>query len=209
MTDGAPAAGGRSDVSCTAVLLSVPREVAERIQSFLRANQVPCRIRLNTDMTPERLLEETLGSSGAGGSGLLNTPVLGTLLRGRLAKDLKAEIEVVGADIPPVWDILVRPEDLPPEDLSEEPGGIPTTPDAGTAAPGPSGEDAGAMEPPIVLCELPWDEAWRLTERLIASGIPAAVMATEEPDRERPMSARAVPVGVRSQDLERARAFLD
>jgi hypothetical protein len=203
MTDEAPTAGDQY-ATCTAVLLSVPKEVAERIQSFLRANHVPCRIRLNPDMTPERLLEETLGSSGPSGSGLLDTPVLGTLLRGRLAKDLKAEIEVVGADIPPVWDILVRPEDLP-QDL----GGIPTTiPDAGTVVPGPSVEGAGAVET-TVLCELPWDEAWRLTERLIASGIPAAVMAAEEPDRDRPMSARAVPVGVRPQDLQRARAFLD
>ena len=97
--------------ACTSALLSVPQQVAERIRSFLVANGIPCRIRLNTEMTPERLAAEYL-EQAPGAAQVLNMPVLGPLLRGRLSKDLKAEIEVVGSDLPQVWDVLVRPEDL-------------------------------------------------------------------------------------------------
>lgn len=199
--------GSDDDLSrCTSVLLSVPREIASRIESFLRANHVPCRIRLNTEMTPERLAEEYLSSSARDPSRLLDAPVLGPLLRGRLGHDLKAEIEVVGSEIPRVWDVLVRPEDLP-DDLGADvvPADAPT--------PAPRGSSGG--EPPqaalelAVLCELPWEEAWRLTERLIGEGIPAAVMASERTDRDRPMGDRTVPVGVRPDDLDRARASLE
>lgn len=193
---------------CTSVLLSVPREIASRIESFLRANDIPCRIRLNTEMTPERLAEEYLSSSAREPSRLLDAPVLGPLLRGRLGRDLKAEIQVVGSEIPPVWDVLVRPEDLPDELGGEV---VPTdTPTRDVPAPqGSSGGEApqAALEL-AVLCELPWEEAWRLTERLIGDGIPAAVMASERTDRDRPMGARIVPVGVRPDDLARARASL-
>jgi hypothetical protein len=199
--------GSDDDLSrCTSVLLSVPREIASRIESFLRANDIPCRIGLNTEMTPERLAEEYLSSSARDPSGLLDAPVLGPLLRGRLGRDLKAEIKVVGSEIPPVWDVLVRPEDMP-DDLRADvvPSDTPT--------PAPQGSSGG--EPPqaalelVVLCELPWEEAWRLTERLIGDGIPAAVMASERTDRDRPMGARIVPVGVRPDDLDRARASLE
>jgi hypothetical protein len=199
--------GSDDDFSrCTSVLLSVPREIASRIESFLRANDIPCRIGLNTEMTPERLAEEYLSSSARDPSGLLDAPVLGPLLRGRLGRDLKAEIKVVGSEIPPVWDVLVRPEDMP-DDLRADvvPSDTPT--------PAPQGSSGG--EPPqaalelVVLCELPWEEAWRLTERLIGDGIPAAVMASERTDRDRPMGARIVPVGVRPDDLDRARASLE
>jgi len=194
---------------CTAVLLSAPREVASRIESFLLANRVPCRILLNTEMTPEKLLEEHMRQSPEAGR-VLDVPLLGHLLRGRLAKDLKAEINVIGSEIPPVWDILVRPEDLPEreheaEDASQKPK-LNVLPSDDVEAPGPEPAAAGS---PVAVTELPWDEAWALSDRLNAAGIPAAVMAAEEQDRDRPMSAREVPVGVRPQDLERARALLD
>lgn len=196
--------------ACTAVLLSVPQQVAERIESFLTANGIPCRIRLNTEMTPERLAEEYLRQSPEA-SRVLDMPLLGPLLRGRLGDDLKAEIKVVGSEIPPVWDVLVRPEDLP---ASADPGG-PRTPRLNVPVAGmePISGDPGLPEAaaapgsPAVLCELPWEQAWALTQRLNESGIPAAVMAPEEPDRDRPMAARIVPVGVRPEDLERARAL--
>jgi hypothetical protein len=196
---------------CTAVLLSAPREVASRIESFLLANRVPCRIRLNTEMTPEKLLEEHMRQSPEAGR-VLDMPLLGPLLRGRLAKDLKAEIHVIGSEIPPVWDILVRPEDLPEreheaEDTSQQPR-LNVLPGDDVEAPEPEPEPAPAGSP-VAVTELPWDEAWALSDRLNAAGIPAAVMAAEEQDRDRPMSAREVPVGVRPQDLERARALLD
>ena len=203
--------GADDDLSrCTSVLLCVPREVASRIESFLRANDIPCRIRLNSEMTPERLAEEYLRSSGRDPSGLLDAPILGPLLRGQLGRDLKAEINVVGSEIPPMWDVLVRPEDLP---------------DAGDAATAGGGTTAAIVEPetgatsvadaspaadgPVVLCELAWDDAWRLIERLSAAGIPAAVMEGERDDRDRPMNIRTVPVGVRPEDLERAGTFIE
>lgn len=205
----APGAEPLDLTRCTAVLLSAPREVAARIESFLLANRIPCRIRLNTEMTPEMLLEEHMRQSPEAGR-VLDVPLLGPLLRGRLVKDLKAEINVIGSEIPPVWDILVRPEDLPEreheaEDASQKPR-LNVLPGDDVDAPEPKQEPAGS---PVAVTELPWDEAWALSDRLNAAGIPAAVMAVEEQDRDRPMSAREVPVGVRPQDLERARALLD
>jgi hypothetical protein len=153
--------------ACTAVLLSVPQQVAERIESFLTANGIACRIRQDTELTPE------------------------------------------------VWEVLVRPEDLPG---SAERGG--PTPKLNVPMPGPvtveepvdaepdRPEAAPAVGSPAVLCELPWDQAWALTQRLNEAGIPAAVMAPDESDRDRPMGARMVPVGVRPDDVQRAQAFL-
>jgi hypothetical protein len=198
--------------ACTAVLLSVPQQVAERIRSFLVANGVPCRIRRNTEMTPERLAAEYL-EQAPGAAQVLDMPLLGPLLRGRLSKDLEAEIEVVSSDLPPVWDVLVRPEDLP------DPGGDPLStagpsprlnvlpPDPVTGQPDATSEE-GSPDAPVVLTELPWDEAFALADRLTAQGIPAAVMAAEAHDRDRHMGARMVPVGVRPADLERARTLL-
>ena len=159
--------------ACTALLVSVPQPIAERIESFLTSNGIACRIRLNT------------------------------------------EIDVAGSEIPPVWDVLVRPDDRPTGEEEAGPGPArlndpvpgPVEPnltvDGGREPPGAEAEPGG----PVVLCELPWSQAWALTERLIAAGIPAAVMAPEESDRDRPMSTRIVPVGVRPEDLDRARSF--
>jgi hypothetical protein len=212
-------AGGEAtdDAACTAVLLSVPQQVAERIESFLTVNGIACRIRLNTEMTPERLAEEYLGQSPEA-TGVLDLRLLGPLLRGRLAEDQKAEIKVVGSEIPPVWDVLVRPEDLPttsdrvgPERRTPELNVPVASPTASRDGPGSVGgvpPDATASGGPMILCELPGNEAGTLTDRLNDAGIPAAVMAAEEPDRDRPMQARVVPVGVRSEEVERARAYL-
>ena len=196
--------------ACTAVLLSVPQEVAERMRSFLVANGIPCRIRRNTEMTPERLAAEYL-EQAPGAAQVLNMPVLGPLLRGRLSKDLKAEIEVVGSDLPPVWDVLVRPEDLP--DPVSEPTAQPDAPRLNVPSPDAVARPDTALEgaspdAPVVIAELPWDEAFALAERLTAEGIPAAVMAAETHDRDRHIATRVVPVGVRPADLERARTFL-
>jgi hypothetical protein len=201
--------------ACTAVLMSVPQQVAERIESFLTTNGIACRVRQNTEMTPERLAEEYLRESPEA-SRVLDLPLLGPLLRGRLGDDLKAEIKVVGSEIPPVWDVLVRPEDLPgsadrggqrtPELNVPVPGRVSAV-EPSDAEPGPSGT-AAAVGELMILCELPWDQAWALTQRLNEAGIPAAVMAPEEPKRDQPMAARMVPVGVRNEDLDRAQTFL-
>jgi hypothetical protein len=198
--------------ACTAVLLSVPQQVAERIRSFLVANGIPCRIRRNTEMTPERLAAEYL-EQAPGAAQVLDVPLLGPLLRGRLSKDLKAEIEVVASDLPPVWDVLVRPEDLPPgwSDPTAGPDArrlnVPS-PDT-VARPEAAASEGASPDAPVVLSELPWDEAFALAERLNAAGIPAAVMAAETADRELQMGARIVPVGVRPVDVDRARALLE
>ena len=198
--------------ACTAVLLSVPQQVAERIRSFLVANGIPCRIRRNTEMTPERLAAEYL-EQAPGAAQVLDLPLLGPLLRGRLSKDLKAEIKVVGSEIPPVWDVLVRPEDMPDREAGAP--GEPQQPrlnvpsPATVARPDAAALEGASPEAPVVLTELPWDEAFALAERLNAAGIPAAVMAAETADPEVQISARIVPVGVRPVDLDRARASLE
>ena len=199
--------------ACTAVLLSVPQQVAERIGSFLTANGIACRVRLNTEMTPERLAEEYMNQS-PGASHLLQLPFVGEAIRGQIGERLQG-IKIDASEILPVWDVLVRPEDLPAD---AEPGRTPTprlnapvaagvTAERSDGEPGPS-ETAAAVGAPMVLCELPWDQAWALTQRLNEAGIPAAVMAPEEPNRDQPMAARMVPVGVRNEDLDRAQTFL-
>ncbi len=164
MTDDASAEGDPL-AACTAVLATVDGGAAERIERFLRANDILCRIRPNA----------------------------GVALQGAAAEG------------PPMWDVLVRPEVLP-GDLGE---GEAAPPAAQEPVRSDAPRDAPSAAEPVVLCELPWDDAWRLAERLIASGIPAAVMAGESGDRDRPMGDRQVPVGVRPSDLERARAFLE
>lgn len=208
-----PADGPVDPEACTVLLLSVPQPVAERIESFLTANGIVCRIRPNTEMTPERLAEEYLKQS-PGASHLLQLPLVGETIRGHIGERLQG-ITIDASEILPVWDVLVRPEDLPGGEEEAAPGparlNVPVpgpvepnlTVDGGGEPPGAEAEPGG----PVVLCELPWSQAWALTERLIAAGIPAAVMAPEESDRDRPMSTRIVPVGVRPEDLDRARSF--
>jgi hypothetical protein len=145
-----PTTAGEQEETSSDVLLAAPRDVAERLEGFLRSHGIPCRIR---------------------------------------PKD--------GSDD---WEVLVGPE-RPEEE--REPAPPPDTVAADT-----SDVVAGPTEP-VVLCELPWEQAWKLTERLIAAGIPAAVMAGEGGDRDKPMQSRTVPVGVRPPDLERARSFVD
>lgn len=203
--------GSEDDLSrCTSVLLSVPREIASRIEAFLRANDIPCRIQLNSEMTPERLAEEYLRSSGRDPSSVLDAPILGPLLRGRLGRDLKAEIKVVGSEIPPVWDVLVRPEDLPDAEEHAAVGSRTIAPEVEPITEASSGTDA-PPEPaaPVVLCELIWDDAWRLIERLRAAGISAAVLTGEGGDSDLPIHVRTVPVGVLPEDLERAGTFVE
>lgn len=200
--------GEASDAAaCTAVLLSVPQQVAERIESFLTANGIACRIRLNTEMTPERLAEEYLKQS-PGPAHLLQLPILGPVIRAQIGERLQG-IKIDASEMLPVWDVLVRPEDLPePEQKAESTPREPrlnVPPDTDLEAPEPAPTHAGS---PVAVTELPWHQAWAFAERLNAAGIPAAVMAAEEPVRDEPMEARVVPVGVRPEDEERARAFL-
>ena len=151
MTD-PPTTADEEEDAFSEVLLEAPREIAERLERFLGAHGIGCRIR------PKG------GSDG--------------------------------------WEVLVRRERFAEGPVEE------TQPDTRPAAPAGSDDSAGPMHP-AGLCELPWEQAWRLTQRLIAAGIPAAVMAGEGEDRDKPMQSRTVPVGVRPSDLERARPFVD
>jgi hypothetical protein len=160
---------GRDDLEgCTAVLVTVPEEVALRLQAFLLHGGFACRIR-RTTLTPEL--------AGAGAS-----------------SQEVARASDPGVGLAEGYDVLVRPEDLPVE---EE-----VVPEV--IAP----SDANATEPPVELCQLPWDQAWALVERLGEAGIAAAVLAPETVARDVPMADRIVPVGVRAEDLARARGFV-
>jgi hypothetical protein len=229
--------------ACTAVLMTVPREVASRLETFLLANGVACRTRGST-LTPEQLAEEALRQASPTAASLLDSPV-GRLFKGKLQRDLRAEIELHASGFEHPYDVLVRPEDLPaglvpaapatdevagPEPPAErEPAAAPATGGGsdpwarpGEAAPA-SAEDpvaqgatpevpavvaASGAAAPVVLCQLPWDQAWALVARLADAGIAAAVMEAESAARDVPMADRMVPVGVEPENLERARGLL-
>jgi hypothetical protein len=208
----AEAEGAAGADGCTAVLLSVPREIAERLASFLTANGVAARIRPSAEMTPERLAEEYLKQSPAA-SRVGKLPLIGPLVRRSTGEGLSG-VEISASDVLPVWDVLVRPDDLP---AGIDTAAAPPAPPAATPAGKPKlnvpittegPPEMPAPGSPVVLCELPWEQAWALSRRLVEAGIPAAVMESEKPDREVPMQARVVPVGVRAEDVKRARSFV-
>lgn len=223
--------------ACTAVLMTVPHEVAVRLASFLVANGVACRIRTST-LTPEQLAQEALRHASPTVASMLDSPV-GRVLKGKLQRDLKAEIELHASGFAEQDDVLVRPEDLPadlrsaapatdaaeaPEaDATEEggggsdpwarPGAAPTAaagegPGDGSGAPPVPAIVAAGGAAPAQLCQLPWDQAWALVGRLSEAGIAAAVMEAESSARDVPMAERMVPVAVQPENLERARSFL-
>ena len=224
---GEPPAGVEGDplAACTAVLMTVPYEVARRLQAFLRANDVACRIR-KSDVSAEDLAKEALRSMSPDAAAALNSPI-GRLIKGRLTRDLKAEISVQAPGLAMTYDVLVRPEDLPPElagATAGQPSGTATDPNdpwdrpgtasdmfsaAGTEPDAPAETPAAPTGSPVALCELPWDAAWKLVSDLAAAGIPAAVLEPENPAGGTPMGRRIVPVGVRPADLERAKAMIE
>jgi hypothetical protein len=154
---------------CTAVLVTVPEEVAHRLQAFLLHGGFACRIRPTTT---------ELAGAGAASQEVARAPD-------------------PGVGLAEGYDVLVRPEDLP-----LEAGVVPEVPEVIARS------DANATEPPVELCQLPWDQAWALIERLGEAGIAAAVLAPETVARDVPMADRIVPVGVRAEHLERARGFV-
>ena len=203
--------------ACTAVLMTVPYEVAHRFEMFLRANEVACRIR-PSDVSADDVAKRALGS----GADVVPGGPIGRLIKGRLGRDLNAEITVRTSGAVKAYDVLVRPQDLPPA-LAGSPAGEPT---AGTSQDDPWGRpatvsavagtsvDAGAQRSDsvagaVAVCELPWEAAWKLVADLAAAGIPAAVMEPEAPAGGTPMERRIVPVGVRPDDLERARGMVE
>jgi hypothetical protein len=212
--------------ACTAVLLTVHAAVGTRLEAFLLANGVACRTRRST-LTPEQLAEEALRQASPTAASLLESP-MGRLFKGKLQRDLRAEIELHASGLAEQVDLLVRPEDVPDGLLGS--GAAGTVPQAGDgsdpwargaepavtgasggseraapAAHGPAPVDGPA---PVELCRLPWDQAWALVGRLAEAGIAAAVLEAEEASRDVPIADRLAPVGVRPEDLERARSLL-
>jgi hypothetical protein len=160
---------------CTAVLVALPLDDARRLERFLRAKDVRCRIRPGAIPSVETSATEAV--------------------RGQLRLRRPAP---PAAPPPQLFDVLVRPDDLPPEPADR----ALTT--AGPTEPLPAPTEDALL--PVELCQLPWDEAWQLVERLSAEGVRATVLsaAGANPTMER----RVVPVGVHADDLDRARSLL-
>lgn len=211
------AVAGDPLAACTAVLATVPYEIAKRLQTFLTANDVPCRVR-KSDVTAERLARETLGSMSEADVVVPRGP-LGRFVKGRLTRDLAAEITVQAPALVAAYDVLVRPEDLPAdtspgtaaaEDPWARPGDRPDAPapagvDGATLTPG----IAGGGDAPVPVTELLWDAAWELVASLAAAGIPAAVLEPDPSTANLPVTRRRVPVAVRPADVERARDLIE
>jgi len=196
--------------ACTVVLFTVPREVASRLEGFLRANGIACRIRQN-EMTPDQVAEEVLRQAQPGAARVLDTPFVGRMMRSRLRKDLKAEVTVTGASsMPAMFDVLVRPEDLPTATTA----GQAADPWAREGDAPPSAAAVVGAVPPTdapdtVLCERPWDRAWEVVALLGEQGIQAAIMPNEESTTAPSIDSGMFRVGVRAQDLERAQGLVE
>lgn len=211
----APAVAGDPLAACTAVLVTVPYEIAKRLQAFMAAHEVPCRVR-KSDVTAEHLARATLGSMSDTDVVLPRGP-LGRFVKGRLTRDLAAEITVQAPALVAAYDVLVRPEDLP-ADTSSDPAGTDdpwARPGDRPVHPAPGGVDtasgsrAGGGDAPVPVTELLWDQAWELVATLAAAGIPAAVLEPDPSTANLPMTRRRVPVAVRPADLERARDLIE
>ena len=179
-----------------AILVSVPFEIAKRIESFLVGHGIACEIqRVDTPAkqdpataTKPRLSHEPYDS------GMRHAAK--NLLRFRSTPPTLPDL-TFGQDPRPVYDVLVREEDL--------------------AVAGAEGEETGdemlemvqgVAGELVVVSRLPWQEAWALAARLTEEGIPAAAVPEGDDDRETALDKRIVPVAVRPEDLEAARAAL-
>lgn len=183
-----------------AVLVSVPFEVAKRLEAFLVAHRIVCEVR-----------KQERGSAGPSQKGSTSAPSSATepydsgmrhaarnLLKVRSTPPTLPDL-VSEKDPRTLYDVLVRQEDLAPA----------------------AGADAGPGEEPemlemvegvagelVVLCRLPWQEAWALAGRLTDDGIPAVAVPDAAEDREMTLERRIIPVAVRPEDLETARAAI-
>jgi hypothetical protein len=197
--------------ACTAVLMTVPYEVAKRLEVFLNANGVPCRIR-KSDVTPEALAEEALRSAAPEASEALRGPI-GRVLKAKLKRDVAADIKVQASGMLSAYDVLVRPDDLPSElarvdaGPRADAGGTVATAGAPAAA-APSGAATTPAGTLVTVGELTWNAAWELVASLEVAGIPAAVLEPSATTAHLPMERRTVPVAVRPEDADRARALI-
>jgi hypothetical protein len=167
--------------ACTAVLMTVPLPIARRLETFLVANEIACKIRRNETLTPEQLAEEAVRSATPQAAKMLDSPLVGRLLRTRIKRG--ATIEVASAGTAPAYDVLVRPETLPAawstveETPSPSPGPAEQPADP-WARPGQAPPTTAPASSPgmTAITALPWDAAWALAGRLQAADIPATVL---------------------------------
>ena len=147
---------------------------------------------------------------------IVDTPKVREILRAcgadvaRLRKDLKAEITVTGSSMPAMFDVLVRPEDLPTAATAGK-GADPWArePDAREPASAVLGDVPPTDAPDTVLCERPWDRAWEIVSLLGEQGIQAAILPNEESTTAPSIDSGMFRVGVRAHDLERAQGLIE
>jgi hypothetical protein len=179
-----------------AILVSVPFEIAKRIESFLRAHGIVCDVqKADGDPTeaPAKTAKPKL-SAEPYDSGMRHAAK--NLLKIRSTPPKLPDL-VIDRDPRPSYHVLVLEEDLASVADDAATGGAETL----EIVEGVAGEL-------VVLCHLPWQEAWALAARLTDEGIPAVAVPDADEDRETALDRRVVPVAVRPEDLEAARAAL-
>lgn len=203
---------------CTATLVTLPLQTATRVAEFLRANDISCRLQQTHGMTPERMMEE-IRASNPEAARALGVPVVGGLLRTRLKHGLRVEMQKTGMDVS-LYDVLVRPSDLPavsdvgkPEVVvattSISAGGVPPSapPVDPWARPGESVAQTATPDDAAVVCERQWDAAWLVVDRLTKAGVPASVLPVDGSEGAgASIDGALFRVVVQPGDLERARA---
>jgi hypothetical protein len=196
---------------CTGVLMTVPLPIARRLETFLLANGVACKIRRNDAVTPEQLAEDAVRSATPQAAKMLDSPLVGRLLRTRIKHAAKAEIEVTGSELLPAYDVLVRPETLPAKVAPEETPSTRDEPKQSTDPWARPGEVSTAAAPANVgagmsaITALPWDAAWSLAGRLQDADIPATVLPVADgPGASGSIGEAMFQVVVQSADAARA-----
>lgn len=197
---------GDALAECTAILATVPYDVAKRLEIFLNAHQVPCRVR-RSDAAPETLADQAMRSTAPTADEAPRRPI-GRVIRTKLKRDLSAEIAMRATGMRSAYDVLVRPEDVPSELASAGAAGPATHVERAASGATPSSVATAAGDA-VRVAELPWNAAWELVASLEAAGIRAAVLEPNPSTAHLPMERRMVPVAVRSQDADRARALIE
>jgi hypothetical protein len=179
-----------------AVLVSVPFEIAKRLESFLLAHGVVCELR-------KREPDQPAGPTTPGRKPSTPEPydsgmrqAARNLLKVRSTPPKLPDL-AMEKDPRPLYEVLVREEDLALAGTDTE-GAVPEQLEMIEGV-------AGEM---VVLCRLPWHEAWALAGRLTEGGVPAVAVPDTGEDREVALEQRVIPVAVRPEDLEAARAAI-
>ncbi|MGZ8566806.1 MAG: hypothetical protein ACXWXS_07120 [Actinomycetota bacterium] len=179
-----------------AILVSVPFEIAKRIESFLRAHGIACevqKVEVGPVEAPAKVTKPKL-SAEPYDSGMRHAAK--NLLKIRSTPPNLPDL-IVDRDPRPLYDVLVLEGDL-----------ASTADDTASTGTETLEIVEGVAGELVVLCHLPWQEAWALAARLTDEGIPAVAVPDAEGDRETALDRRVVPVAVRPEDLEAARAAL-